>query len=78
MQTPSVKADLRLIATLCSVGEEASFSLEEKLRRERQRQLHTGVTSYAWGSSGEVIFVPIANDLSIQVWSSSDPKTRCL
>ena len=32
-------------------GEEDNFSLEEKLRRERSRQLHTGITSYAWAKA---------------------------
>jgi hypothetical protein len=50
-------------------GEEDNFSLEEKLRRERARQLHTGITSYAW-AEGAVgagkILVPIGNELFVQ------------
>ncbi len=34
-------------------GEEENYSLEEKLRRERARQLHTGITSYAWAEGAE-------------------------
>eukprot|EP00960_Hanusia_phi_P014932 441905-Hanusia_phi.AAC.4 len=50
-------------------GEEDSFSLEEKLRRERARQLHTGITSYAWAEGAEgagKILVPIGNELFVQ------------
>ena len=50
-------------------GEEESFSLEEKLRRERARQLHTGITSYAWAEGTEgagKILVPIGNELFVQ------------
>ena len=36
-------------------GEEENYSLEEKLRRERARQLHTGITSYAWAEGAEGI-----------------------
>jgi hypothetical protein len=38
------------------VGEEGSISAEEKLRRERARQLHTGTTSPPGGR--EVIVTP--------------------
>ena len=50
-------------------GEEETFSLEEKLRRERARQLHTGITSYAWAEGAEdvgKILVPIGNELFVQ------------
>ena len=51
-------------------GEEETFSLEEKLRRERARQLHTGITSYAWSDGakegGGKILVPIGNELFVQ------------
>ncbi len=50
-------------------GEEETFSLEEKLRRERARQLHTGITSYAWAEGAEdagKILVPIGNELFMQ------------
>ena len=33
-------------------GEEGTFSREEQLRRERARQMHTGVTSYQWAAGG--------------------------
>ncbi|KAJ1490770.1 dipeptidyl peptidase IV N-terminal region-domain-containing protein, partial [Baffinella frigidus] len=50
-------------------GEEATFSLEEKLRRERARQLHTGITSYALAEGDQGagrILIPIANELYVQ------------
>ena len=50
-------------------GEEETFSLEEKLRRERARHLHTGITSYAWAEGAEdvgKILVPIGNELFVQ------------
>ena len=40
--------------------EEATLTLEEKLRRERTRQLHTGITSYSW--AGGRMLVPIGNN----------------
>jgi len=50
-------------------GEEENYSLEEKLRRERARQLHTGITSYAWaeGAKGAgKILVPVGNEMFVQ------------
>ena len=42
------------------------YSLEEKLRRERARQLHTGITSYAWAKDADVLLVPVGNELYTQ------------
>jgi len=47
-------------------GEESELSAEEKLRRERLRQLHTGITSYSWGSNGKLILIPIAGSLYLK------------
>ena len=44
--------------------DESTMSKEEKLRRERLRMLHTGVTSYQ--QSGDVVLVPIGNDLFVR------------
>tara|TARA_B100000123_G_C25398458_1_gene283272 strand:- start:69 stop:506 length:438 start_codon:yes stop_codon:yes gene_type:complete len=44
--------------------DESTMSKEEKLRRERLRMLHTGVTSYQ--QRGDVVFVPIGNDLFVR------------
>jgi len=44
--------------------DESTMTQEEKLRRERMRMLHTGVTSYQ--QRGDIVFVPIGNDLFIR------------
>ncbi len=43
-----------------------NISLEEALRRERQRQREFGVTSYAWGKKNRRLLVPIRGDLYLQ------------
>lgn len=48
------------------IGQEATFSLEEQLRRERQRQLHTGISSYSWSNTSDVLLVPIGDELFVQ------------
>ena len=43
-------------------SEESTFSEAEKLRRERARMMHTGVTSFKWagaGSNGHTLLVPL-------------------
>jgi dipeptidyl-peptidase-4 len=45
---------------------EESLSLEEKLRRERKRELGLGVTSYAWAARGDTLLVPLAGGLSVK------------
>ena len=42
---------------------EGELSIEEKLRRERARELATGVTSYAWADDGDVLLVPMPDGL---------------
>ncbi|MCB0008746.1 MAG: DPP IV N-terminal domain-containing protein, partial [Anaerolineales bacterium] len=42
---------------------EATVSLEEALRRERQRQLETGVTSYIWAPKEARILLPLQDGL---------------
>jgi dipeptidyl-peptidase-4 len=42
---------------------EDELSLEEKLRRERQRSRALGITKYAWSKEGERMLLPIAGDL---------------
>jgi dipeptidyl-peptidase-4 len=44
---------------------EATVSLQEALRRERQRQVTQGVTSYEWAKKAPVILVPLLGDLRI-------------
>ena len=47
------------------VGEEKTLSLEEKLRRERARQLHTGITSFEWAAEKDFLLCPVGNDLFV-------------
>ena len=48
------------------IGEEGTLSAEEKLRRERTRQLTTGITNFEYSQNKKVILIPIGNDLYIQ------------
>src|SRR3712207_7118775 len=41
---------------------DTTVSREEALRRERQRQLAFGVTSYAWSEEGDTLLVPLRGD----------------
>ena len=45
---------------------EENLSLEEKLRRERQRVRELGVTSYAWAKEGTTLLVPLTGDVYVQ------------
>jgi dipeptidyl-peptidase-4 len=45
---------------------EDNLSLEEKLRRERKRELGLGVTHYAWARQGSTLLVPLAGGLSVK------------
>lgn len=45
---------------------EDNLSLEEKLRRERQRIRELGVTSYAWAKEGTRLLVPLTGDIYVQ------------
>ncbi|ETP47772.1 hypothetical protein F442_06369 [Phytophthora nicotianae P10297] len=47
---------------------EGNLSLEEKLRRERQRQMGVGITSYAWNPSplSQRILYPLQGDIYLQ------------
>ena len=38
--------------------DESTYTAEEKLRRERLRILHSGVTEYSWSTEGGVMLVP--------------------
>lgn len=42
-----------------------SVSLEEALRRERQRQMGLGVTHYAWAKQGERLLLPLQGNLYV-------------
>jgi len=47
-------------------ADEKDFTLEEKLRRERARELFTGITSYSWAEDGDTLLVPIGKELFTQ------------
>jgi len=47
------------------VDSEATLSLEEKLRRERQRAMGTGVTSYEWGGENRIL-IPLNGNVYVQ------------
>ena len=42
-------------------GEEDTLSLEEKLRRERARELATGITSYCWDGAARTMLVCVGS-----------------
>lgn len=45
---------------------EQSLSLEEKLRRERQRQMGLGITTYAWAEKRDRLLVPLTGSVFVQ------------
>ena len=45
---------------------EQNISAAEALRRERQRQLATGVTSYQWADTGHRVLIPLPDGLYVQ------------
>ena len=49
---------------------EENVSLAEALRRERQRQLATGVTQYEWARKGSRVLVPFPDGLYVQEGST--------
>ncbi len=55
-----------LLAPADGGATEQNLSLEEKLRRERARQLEVGVTSYSWAQHGQRILVPLRGDIYVQ------------
>ena len=64
-----------------SADTEANLSLEEKLRRERARQLSTGVTSYHVSSSNkqaQYIMIPLQGDLYVQDIGEESPGANVL
>jgi dipeptidyl-peptidase-4 len=45
---------------------EANVSPEEALRRERARQVDTGITSVVWAPKADIAIIPLNNDLYLQ------------
>jgi len=55
-----------LVSPPGEAASEENLSLEEKLRRERARQLELGVTAYAWAPRGTRLLVPFPDGLYVQ------------
>lgn len=55
--------DRRTVPAPGVVVAEADLPLEEKLRRERARELAVGVTRYQWAASGSRLLVPMGDGL---------------
>ena len=55
-----------LVSPPGEAASEENLSLEEKLRRERARQLELGVTAYAWAPEGTRLLVPFPDGLYVQ------------
>lgn len=62
---PATGARRRYISPPGEGATEDNLSLEEKLRRERMRQLDLGVTDYAWSSKGSLL-IPMPDGLYIR------------
>jgi dipeptidyl-peptidase 4 len=62
---PQTGIETLLAAPPAAGTEESSFSPEETLRRERKRQLITGITQYAWDDLSGRILYPAAGDIYI-------------
>lgn len=56
-------AEVRVLPTPGVVVGEEDLSLEEQLRRERARELATGVTRCAWAADADRLLVPMADGL---------------
>ncbi|MBN1259298.1 MAG: DPP IV N-terminal domain-containing protein, partial [Anaerolineae bacterium] len=57
----------RLLATPPGGGDsEETLSLEEKLRRERRRQLALGITRYAWARERARLLIPLQDGVYVQ------------
>jgi dipeptidyl-peptidase-4 len=54
--------------------DEGSFSPEETLRRERKRQVITGITQYAWDDKGGRILYPAGGDVYLLDAPGADPR----
>jgi len=71
------KPSFKLVNTsTITLDTERTLSLEEKLRRERQRMQGTGVTNYEWGGEGERVVVPL--DGNVYVQDGRDGSLRCV
>src|SRR5215213_2878365 len=58
--------EFRLLEPPRGGDSDATVSREEALRRERQRQLASGVTSFAWSEQGEMLLIPLGGNLFVK------------
>jgi hypothetical protein len=61
-----------LAKPLDGIGEEDTLSAEEKLRRERTRQLETGITNFEYSGNKKVLLCPIGNDIFIKKYNHNN------
>ena len=69
--TKSDASETLLVAPPGGGATEENLSLEEKLRRERQRQRELGVTSYAWAPDGDTLLVPLTGKIYVKTAKDS-------
>ena len=55
--------EIRVLDTPGRAADEADLPLEEKLRRERARELAVGVTRYQWAADADRMLVPMSDGL---------------
>jgi dipeptidyl-peptidase-4 len=58
--------EFRLLEPPSGANSDEAVSREEALRRERQRQLASGVTSFAWSEHGETLLVPMQGNVFVR------------
>ena len=66
--------EFRLLEPPGGGDSDATVSREEALRRERQRQLASGVTSYAWSEEGDTLLVPLRGEIWVQQGVDGEPR----
>ena len=62
----------QLLAPPGEGDQEATLSLEEKLRRERARSRALGITRYAWSQHGATLLFPISGEIYVQDGPAGD------
>lgn len=66
--------EFRLLAPVAGGDSDATVSREEALRRERQRQMASGVTSYAWSERGDTLLVPARGGVYVRRGAEGEPR----
>src|SRR3546814_3730531 len=56
----------RTVPTPGTAVDEATIGLEEKLRRERARELAVGVTRHQWAAAADRVLVPMSDGLWVR------------